>query len=90
MPFWLRFNFDTHVYLIGLTPLMPALLRFFENSDLSELPSFFPFFFLHFNECEMQMSYTDVMMRMSSWEYAMMLMYPCRCAMNANARLGLQ
>ena len=29
------------VYLIGLTPLMLALLRFFENSDLSELPSSF-------------------------------------------------
>ena len=38
VPVWLRFDFIAHVYLIGLTPLMPALLRFFENSYLSELP----------------------------------------------------
>ena len=41
VPVWLRFDFIAHVYLIGLTPLMPTLLRFFENSDLSELPSSF-------------------------------------------------
>ena len=39
--FGLRFDFVAHVYLIGLTPLMPNLLRFFENPDLSELPSSF-------------------------------------------------
>ena len=41
VPVWLCFDFITHVYLIGLTPLIPTLLRFFENSDLSELTSTF-------------------------------------------------
>ena len=39
VPVWLRFDFITHAYRIGLTPLMPNLLRFFENPDLFELSS---------------------------------------------------
>ena len=38
VPVWLRSDFITHAYWIGLTPLTP---NFFENPDLSKLP--FPF-----------------------------------------------
>ena len=48
VPVWLCFDFITHVYLIGLTPLMPELLRFFESLDLFELPYSFRRFFWSF------------------------------------------
>ena len=60
------------------------------------LNSFFCFVFLHLNECEMQMSYANAMMRMSLWcmqwcECNLVGMQWCRCpfkyAMNANAPL---
>ena len=42
VPIWLCFDFITHIYLIGLTPLMPNLLGLglFENPDLTKISSF--------------------------------------------------